>query len=270
MNGFVQNRAVRETLQQLSYLFLQPEELIIGNGSQIGSGGYGEVLLAKLRRGDEAELDVAVKCVWAVGTRGDRERFAMVSSALPPFSTYYSRHAPHFQRFARELKVWATVKHLNVLPLLGFYLSDSCEIAQLVSPFKAHGNVVEYIKRTGAGLDKRLKFVQDITAGLGFLHNHNPPVCHGDLKPTNVLVTDGFDAVLCDFGLASFANDASAVPSGLTTSRSIKGSTRYMGPELLLENETKHTLRSDVWAWACTTFEVGSSSNVVSAQLLIL
>ncbi|KAG8971357.1 hypothetical protein FRC05_011119 [Tulasnella sp. 425] len=48
----------------------------------------------------------------------------------------------------------------------------------------------------------------------------------------------------------------SGVSSGLTTTKSVKGATRYMAPELLLDGEAKHTLKSDVWAWACTTFEV--------------
>ncbi|KAG8917545.1 hypothetical protein FRC01_002381 [Tulasnella sp. 417] len=43
--------------------------------------------------------------------------------------------------------------------------------------------------------------------------------------------------------------------SGLTTSRSTKGSIRYMSPELFQDN-SKHTLESDVWAWGCTAFEV--------------
>lgn len=72
----------------------------------------------------------------------------------------------------------------------------------------------------------------------------------------NVLISDKPDAVLCDFGLALFIEDSGA-PSGLTTSKGIKVSPRYMSPELLDEEEAKHTLESDIWAWACTIFEVG-------------
>ncbi|KAG9021747.1 hypothetical protein FS837_007007, partial [Tulasnella sp. UAMH 9824] len=71
----------------------------------------------------------------------------------------------------------------------------------------------------------------------------------------NVLIDDKPDAVLCDFGLATFVQ-ASGAASGLTTSRSSKGSTRYMSPELFQDSEAKHTLESDIWAWACTVFEM--------------
>lgn len=112
---------------------------------------------------------------------------------------------------------------------------------------------------------------------MDYLHRHDPPICHGDLKPVsadpkqmnrsllmsiqaNVLINNKLDAVLCDFGLAKFIND-SDTPSGLTTSRTIKGSIRYMSPELVVENDAKHTLASDIWAWGCTAFEVRLLTN---------
>ncbi|KAG8926262.1 hypothetical protein FRC00_003063 [Tulasnella sp. 408] len=157
----------------------------------------------------------------------------------------------------RELKVWAKVKHSNVLELVGYYLSAHYDCAQLVSPYMENGNITEYIKRTQADIETRLGFVRGITSGMEYLHSRDPPICHGDLKPANVLISDKPDAVLCDFGLATFN---SGDPSGLTTSRTIKGATRYMSPELFDDDESKHTLESDIWAWGCTIFEVITDS----------
>ncbi|KIO29775.1 hypothetical protein M407DRAFT_69970, partial [Tulasnella calospora MUT 4182] len=155
----------------------------------------------------------------------------------------------------RELRVWAKAKHPNVLELVGYSLSENYGSAQFVSPYMPNGNVKEYMKRTQATADVRLGFVRGITLGMAYLHSCDPPICHGDLKPANVLINDGPEAVLCDFGLASFV-EVSGASSGLTTSGSIKGSTRYMSPELFQTADAKHTLESDVWAWACTVFEV--------------
>lgn len=118
-----------------------------------------------------------------------------------------------------------------------------------------NGNVVEYMKRTQATVETRLGFVRGITLGMAYLHSCDPPICHGDLKPANVLIDEKPEAVLCDFGLATFIQDSGAA-SGLTTSRSTKGSTRYMSPELFQDSEAKHTLESDIWGWACTVFEI--------------
>lgn len=66
------------------------------------------------------------------------------------------------------------------------------------------------------------------------------------------MITDQVEAVLCDFGLARLTDGQ---PSGLTTSKTVKGSTRYMSPELL-EEDAVHTLRSDVWAYGCLVLKV--------------
>ena len=74
------------------------------------------------------------------------------------------------------------------------------------------------------------------------------------LKPSaqaNVLIGQDGSAKLCDFGLAKALDD----PTGLTSTTSIRGSPRYMGPELLEDNATVST-HSDVWAWACIAGEV--------------
>ncbi|KAG8964317.1 hypothetical protein FRC05_003867, partial [Tulasnella sp. 425] len=224
----------QSTLDDLSHLIIPRERLTLENDVELGVGRYGEVFLAVLEASD-LRIKVAVKQLRIVQSKGVRRRVAI--------------------RLARELKVWATAKHPNILELLGFYLSDNHRCAQLVSAYMANGNVKEYIGRLQPNLATRLRFVQGITSGISYLHNCNPAICHGDLKPTNVLVNESLDAVLCDFGLARFIME-SGVSSGLTTTKSVKGATRYMAPELLLEGEARHTLESDVWAWACTTFEV--------------
>ncbi|KAG8946952.1 hypothetical protein FRC04_011247 [Tulasnella sp. 424] len=182
--------------------------------------------------------EVAVKQLRAVGTRGIRVRLAF--------------------RLARELKIWAQARHPNILELIGFYLSENYETAQLISPYMPHGNVAQYIAKAQPEVGTRIEFVKDTAAGLEYLHTCDPPICHGDLKAANVLVTEDVRAILCDFGLAEVLESADDGPSGLTTSRAIRGSTRYMAPELILATDgiPRRTLESDVWAWGCLLFEI--------------
>ncbi|KAG8963637.1 hypothetical protein FRC05_004571 [Tulasnella sp. 425] len=100
----------------------------------------------------------------------------------------------------------------------------------------------------------RQKLAIDTARGLKYLHGLKPPVCHGDIKAANVLVTDDFQAVLMDFGLSKALE---GTPSGLTTtSFGLRGSTRYMSPELVSEDDARRTLASDVWAWGCLLLEI--------------
>ncbi|KAG8912159.1 hypothetical protein FRC00_005136, partial [Tulasnella sp. 408] len=218
------------TLEELAHLLIQPARLTIQKDLEVGSGGYGDVCLATL----DGVFKVAVKQLRIVQVQGTRVRVAMVSPIRILLRNHY--HSNARQRLARELKVWAKANHPNVLRLNGYYLSDNYACAQLVSPYMANGNIMEYIKRTQAGIEARTNFA-------------------------NVLISDEPDAVLCDFGLATFVEESSA-PSGLTTSQSTKGSLRYMSPELFQDDEAKHSLESDIWAWACTIFESASPGSM--------
>ncbi|KAG8920606.1 hypothetical protein FRC01_000675 [Tulasnella sp. 417] len=136
-------------------------------------------------------------------------------------------------RLTRELRVWTRLKHPNVLELVGYHLNPQMTTARLISPFMANGNIDGFLENTPGPASDSLR-----------------------LKLDNVLITDQVEAVLCDFGLARLADGQ---PSGLTTSKTIKGSTRYMSPELL-EEDAIHTLSSDVWAFGCLVLKVMTGS----------
>jgi serine/threonine protein kinase len=68
------------------------------------------------------------------------------------------------------------------------------------------------------------------------VHMHRRQVCHGDLKPNNVLLSRSGDVKIIDFGLARV--------KGESVSR-VQGTPEYMAPE-----QVKHTLineRTDIY-----------------------
>ncbi|KAG8928843.1 hypothetical protein FRC00_001629 [Tulasnella sp. 408] len=208
------------TLDELAYLLVQPHRITIIEGSDLGAGNYGDVVLAKLDESLPTSRDVAVKQLRAVGTRGDRIRLVKNAECGSTLG----------QRLARELNIWAKIKHPNVVELIGYYLDEKFEVPQLISAFMVNGNVLKYIRCAKPSTARRVQF-------------------------ENVLINDNLTAVLCDFGLASFA--CGTGPVGLTTrTGGIKGTKQYMSPELHQEDDVKHTLESDVWAWGCTAFEI--------------
>ncbi|KAG9016034.1 hypothetical protein FRB90_003758 [Tulasnella sp. 427] len=199
------------------------------------AGGYGDVFKATLRASDDRpELLVAVKELRRAGDPVSRTRLAV--------------------HLARELRVWARLEHRNILELIGYHLNAQMTTALIVSPFMVNGNIIEYLEKAGNGTSdhQRLNLLIDVLNGLDYLHSSNPPICHADIKPENVLITDQIVAVLCDFGLARLDDETS---SGLTTTKTIKGSARYMSPELLDEGGY-HTLQSDMWAYGCLVLQV--------------
>ena len=89
--------------------------------------------------------------------------------------------------------------------------------------------------------------LMEAASAVTYLHQHG--VIHGDIKASNILVTDDIHALLCDFTPTLQAEEAtSAGPRGA-------GTVRWQSPELWTENAQK-SFQSDVWAFGITTYEV--------------
>lgn len=55
---------------------------------------------------------------------------------------------------------------------------------------------------------KRFAIIIDIAKGIHYLHSCDPPVIHGDIKPSNILLDASFSAKIADFGLARLKSES--------------------------------------------------------------
>ncbi|EJD38046.1 kinase-like protein, partial [Auricularia subglabra TFB-10046 SS5] len=99
----------------------------------------------------------------------------------------------------------------------------------LVSPLMTNGNMSEFIARFP---DKnRLQLLRQVAEGLHYLHSTTRMV-HGDLKCTNVLISDVECALLADFGLSTFVD---ASESATATDIRMRNTVAYAAPELFTD-----------------------------------
>lgn len=86
---------------------------------------------------------------------------------------------------------------------------------------------------------------------------HMNGIVHGDLKSTNILVTDLERACLTDFGLSYISNDSGITGHALSSNYDPSRAS-YEAPELLdLDVECiQKTQASDVYAFGMVCFEV--------------
>ncbi|KAL4064646.1 kinase-like domain-containing protein, partial [Scleroderma citrinum] len=96
-----------------------------------------------------------------------------------------------------------------------------------------------------------------IARGLSYLHNHHlGPIVHGDLKGSNVLISDNGHALITDFGYTLLKNSSFKI----TLSLPCGGTYNWMSPEIVesweREDECKTTTQSDVWAFGMTALEL--------------
>ncbi|KIM28633.1 hypothetical protein M408DRAFT_47889, partial [Serendipita vermifera MAFF 305830] len=165
------------------------------------------------------------------------------------------------RKILRERTVWTFLNHQNILPFYG-YTKDSMigqfdtPFGTLISPWCKNGDASKFIGEYGniLSLEDRTALWKGAIDGVAYLHQHRPPIVHGDLKPGNILIDDSGCPRLCDFGLAQIFFDEPG--SGMTTTSEHTGTERYLAPELVVEYAESHpTAASDVYAIGCLGLE---------------
>ncbi len=157
------------------------------------------------------------------------------------------------ERFLREIKVAAGLRHPNILPL-----HDS----------GAAGEYLWYVMPYVPGLSLQDRLAQDrvlsprdamvigaeVAEALDHAHRHG--VIHRDIKPGNILLEDGH-AVVTDFGIARAVSQAG--DDRITHAGIVVGTPAYMSPEQVT-GEAQIDGRSDVYSLGCVLFEMLSGS----------
>ncbi|CAE6502273.1 unnamed protein product [Rhizoctonia solani] len=161
------------------------------------------------------------------------------------FSDVYRGHLPgaaHSEVAVKALRISIssdieTPKHLK-----------AGSISAMVSPWMGQGDLPHYLKNT-PGVD-RFNLCVQLCDGLSYLHEVG--IVHGDLKGSNVLISDDGTPVLSDFG-NSFLADSTIKFTG--TSRTASLTVRWSAPELIGESD-EQSKPADVYALAMTIYEV--------------
>ncbi|KAJ3558406.1 hypothetical protein NP233_g11515 [Leucocoprinus birnbaumii] len=166
---------------------------------------------------------------------------------------------PGWKSFIREIVIQGQLKHNNIHPFFGVQHLDDGKFC-LISPWAEKGCLVKYL-RTHPDAN-RLLLLRDVVSGLEYIHTKS--IIHGDLKPTNILVTLSGRACLADFGLGTVAGilgvELSRYPMLETTGYNGPNSFRFDAPELLLNETTStavhRTTASDMYSAGCMFYEV--------------
>ncbi len=191
--------------------------------SEIGHGGMALVYLAQDRR---HERSVAVKVL-----RPE------VGSALG------------IERFQREVRTVAGLRHPHILPLLDSGEADG--LLYYVMPCFAGRSLRERLAADRTlPLREVMRITSDVAEALTYAHAHG--VIHRDIKPGNILLEADF-AVLADFGIALAVLQLAG--ERLTDPSALLGTPEYMSPEQLLGDEVVDQ-RSDVYSLGCVVYEM--------------
>ncbi|KAL6864891.1 hypothetical protein ACP4OV_016042 [Aristida adscensionis] len=189
----------------------------------IGEGGYGVVYRGRLSNG----TPVAVKKI--LNNLGQAER-----------------------EFRVEVEAIGHVRHKNLVRLLGYCVEGTQRM--LVYEYVNNGNLESWLHGELSQYSSltwlaRMKILLGTAKALAYLHEAiEPKVVHRDIKSSNILIDDEFNAKISDFGLAKMLG---AGKSHIATR--VMGTFGYVAPEYA--NSGLLNEKSDVYSFGVVLLE---------------
>src|SRR3972149_5725364 len=154
------------------------------------------------------------------------------------------------ERFQREIQLSANLQHPHVVPLLT--TGAAGDLLYYVMPFITGESLRARLTKQGElPVGEAVRILKEVADALAYAHRHG--VVHRDIKPDNVLLSEGH-AVVTDFGVAK-AVSSSTGESSLTSLGVALGTPAYMAPEqAVADPNVDH--RADIYALGARAYEM--------------
>ena len=154
------------------------------------------------------------------------------------------------ESFMRECRQCSRLRHPNVIQFLGVYYptgeggANRMRLPVMVMEMMADSLTSFVEKHEKIPVHIKYSIVHDVSLGLCYLHNHDPPIVHRDLSPNNVLLTAHHVAKISDLGVAKVIKADSR-----KTMTKAPGTVDFMPPESLT-NSPVYGPPMDVFSFA--------------------
>jgi serine/threonine protein kinase len=155
------------------------------------------------------------------------------------------RNDVHYECIQREVQALRVLTHENVLPVLEY--GEHGPWCYMVIPYIEYGTLGKRLTQGPLAVKEAGKVLEQLASVLQFAHNQG--MLHRDIKPANILLGNGQQVYLIDFGLVQQQGEKRSL---IQTSLLI-GTPHYMAPELV---EGPATIRSDVYALGVVLYQM--------------
>lgn len=171
--------------------------------------------------------------------------------ALKILFPQYSRDEEFIERFQREARSAASLRHPNIVQIYSTGITDNGDhyIAMEYVPDGTLESVNRNLTSEGKLIDtaRVLVLMRQVADALGEAHERG--IVHRDLKPSNILLRGNNVPVLTDLGIALSGKDPR-----LTLTNRMMGTPDYMSPEQAETNEVDG--RSDIYSFGIMLYEL--------------
>ncbi|XP_058729775.1 receptor-like serine/threonine-protein kinase NCRK [Vicia villosa] len=168
--------------------------------------------------------------------------------------------------FFKEIELISRLHHCHLVPLLGYCLESKGKHMQrlLVFEYLINGSLRDWLDGvSGKYLDwtTRVTIAIGAARGLEYLHEAAAPrILHRDVKSTNILLDEKWQAKITDLGMAKNLR-SDDLPSGSDSPARMQGTFGYFAPEYAIIGRA--SLESDVFSFGVVLLELISGRHPI-------
>lgn len=224
--------------QGIGFFIFTEEELIeatdkFDEKNILGRGGHGTVYKGTLKDGNP----IAVKrCVSMTGEQQKEE-------------------------FGKEMLILSQINHKNIVKILGCCLE--VQVPMLVYEFIPNGTLFKFIHSDSSRsipFSTRMHIACESAQALAYLHSWaSPPILHGDVKSSNILLDENYTAKVSDFGASILAPTDECQFVTL-----VQGTCGYLDPEYM--QTCQLTDKSDVYSFGVVLLELLTGKKALNLE----
>ncbi|MEA2211051.1 MAG: eukaryotic-like serine/threonine-protein kinase [Solirubrobacteraceae bacterium] len=168
--------------------------------------------------------------------------------AIKLLAAHLADDANFVSRFRREALAAARLVHPNIVQVFDFGFDAGHHQHFIVMEHVPGNSCAELLRDQGhLEVERSLNIVTQACRGLEYAHRHG--VIHRDVKPGNLLVSDGDTVKLADFGIARATDQSSITQVG-----SVLGTAAYLAPEQARGEEAGP--RADLYSLGVVTYQL--------------
>ncbi|WJX49997.1 non-specific serine/threonine protein kinase [Trifolium repens] len=226
------NSKMAPDLKSFAIINWRVQQITLQKKQKIGQGGFGGVYKGYLK---DIDTNVAIKRISRESKQGIKE-------------------------YATEVKIIGQLRHRNLVQLIGWCHKKKDFL--LIYEFLQNGSLDSHLYRGKSVLTWQMSYniAMDLALALLYLHEEwEQCVLHRDIKSSNIMLDDNFNAKLGDFGLARLVDYEKGSQSQTTI---IAGTMGYIAPEYFTTG--KATKELDIYSFGIVSLELASGRKPVN------